>query len=393
MAERTADLESPTGTWRRSPTRCRTTARAARAMSGFSEALLDDYGGRLDETGRGYAERTCPAASDGELIDDLSLPALARRDAPRDGGSERRGRPHRRELEQSEPERHAASHQDSVKASADPILIQRCSRTCWGTPGSSPASVTTARIEFGRSTRRRRRDLLFVRDNGAGFDMAYVEQAVPAVPAPARGSASSRAPASDSPPCSASSSATAAASGPKAPSARARRSTSPSTQRTAMRDRIHPARRGQSRRRGAHPPSAREEQHPQRDPRRARRRRGARLPLRGRQRRPTLLPALVLLDLKLPEGRRPRGAAAHPRRRAHPARPGRHPDLVRPRRTTFRRLRPAPTPTSASRSSSPSSPKPSTPSGMFWLLLNEPPPAVITLRSTTDATPVPAPAE
>ena len=43
-----------------------------RALSGFSEALLEDYSDRLDETGRGYAERI-QAASErmATLIDDL----------------------------------------------------------------------------------------------------------------------------------------------------------------------------------------------------------------------------------------------------------------------------------------------------------------------------------
>ena len=43
-----------------------------RALSGFSEALLEDYGDRLDETGRGYAERVVAASERmARLIDDL----------------------------------------------------------------------------------------------------------------------------------------------------------------------------------------------------------------------------------------------------------------------------------------------------------------------------------
>jgi light-regulated signal transduction histidine kinase (bacteriophytochrome) len=43
-----------------------------RALSGFSQALVEEYGDRLDDTGRGYAGRI-QAASErmGTLIDDL----------------------------------------------------------------------------------------------------------------------------------------------------------------------------------------------------------------------------------------------------------------------------------------------------------------------------------
>ena len=49
------------------------------------------------------------------------------------------------------------------------------SRTCWTTPGSSPARQPEARIEFGMS-QIGGEPTYFVRDNGAGFDMAYVDR-------------------------------------------------------------------------------------------------------------------------------------------------------------------------------------------------------------------------
>ena len=45
------------------------------------------------------------------------------------------------------------------------------SRTCWATPGSSPRESRLARIEFGMPPSGASR-AYFVRDNGAGFDMA-----------------------------------------------------------------------------------------------------------------------------------------------------------------------------------------------------------------------------
>ena len=66
-----------------------------RALSGYSEALLDDYSDHLDETGRGYAERI-QAASErmATLIDDLLQLARVSRshDAHAASRSQRRGR-------------------------------------------------------------------------------------------------------------------------------------------------------------------------------------------------------------------------------------------------------------------------------------------------------------
>ena len=56
-----------------------------RAMEGFSQALIEDYGGRLDETGRHHAERVVLAARKmDQLIDDLlAYSQVTRADLPR----------------------------------------------------------------------------------------------------------------------------------------------------------------------------------------------------------------------------------------------------------------------------------------------------------------------
>ena len=70
-----------------------------RALSGYSEALTEDYGDSLDETGRWYAERIQAATERmGALIDDLLLLAQVSRAEMNlgRGRSQRGGRRHRR---------------------------------------------------------------------------------------------------------------------------------------------------------------------------------------------------------------------------------------------------------------------------------------------------------
>ena len=70
-----------------------------RALSGYGEALTEDYGDRLDETGRWFIERIQAATERmGALIDDLLAPGagIALGNEPRTGRSQRGGRRHRR---------------------------------------------------------------------------------------------------------------------------------------------------------------------------------------------------------------------------------------------------------------------------------------------------------
>ena len=150
-----------------------------RSINGFSKILLEDYAGKLDEKGHGYLHRVCEAAKRmGELIDDLlELSRVGRAEL-------RRGyvdvsalvRTVAAELQKASPDRPVqVLVADRVGADADRSLLQVVLENLLGNAWKFTAAVPEPVIEFGVS----QRDgvlTCFVRDNGAGFDMAYVER-------------------------------------------------------------------------------------------------------------------------------------------------------------------------------------------------------------------------
>ena len=148
-----------------------------RAVNGFSQVLLDDYGDKVGEEGRHYLERVrAGAARMGELIDAvLQLSRLSRRGLVRVPvdmsalASEIVA-----ELQRADPDRPVAVEiQDGLRAEADLAnSFEACCRTCSTTRTSSPPSTEHPRIRFG-AVEENGVLVYFVADNGAGFDMAH----------------------------------------------------------------------------------------------------------------------------------------------------------------------------------------------------------------------------
>jgi PAS domain S-box-containing protein len=151
-----------------------------RAMSGYSTALLDEYGAVLEETGRGYAERIQAAGSQmTALIDDLlRLSRVLRADMhiqTVDLGAEvaritedlRREGPDR--SVQVEIER-------PVQAQADRALIRTVLENLVGNAWKFTSRRDHALIKFGTMPAADSDTCCYVRDNGAGFDPAYVKK-------------------------------------------------------------------------------------------------------------------------------------------------------------------------------------------------------------------------
>ena len=147
-----------------------------RAIDGFSRILVEDYGDVLDATARRHLERVRSAAEQmGRLIDGLL--ALGRVTQ----GSARRewvdlsllARQTAEQLRESQPEREVEFViGDGFREKGDSALIGAALENLMSNAWKFTRGRPDARIEFG-SARENGQTIYFVRDNGAGFDMAF----------------------------------------------------------------------------------------------------------------------------------------------------------------------------------------------------------------------------
>jgi light-regulated signal transduction histidine kinase (bacteriophytochrome) len=148
-----------------------------RALSGYSEALVEDYGDQLDETGRWYTERIQAATERmAALIDDLlSLSSVSRAElslGPVNLSAEVAAIAG--ELQASEPGRRVRfALQEGVWANADHVLIRTVLQNLIDNAWKYTAKRDSATIEFGTTAAKDAGVCCYVRDNGAGFDPAF----------------------------------------------------------------------------------------------------------------------------------------------------------------------------------------------------------------------------
>jgi PAS domain S-box-containing protein len=149
-----------------------------RSMDGFSLALLEDYGDKLDDEGKDFLNRIRASSQRmGHLIDDLlrlsrvtrtelKLQPVNLSDIARDIASSL----------DLQPKGHKVRWliADQVTMHADPnlmrIAMQNLLENAWKFTGKTP----TATIRVGMQERDGL-PVFFVADNGAGFDMAYAD--------------------------------------------------------------------------------------------------------------------------------------------------------------------------------------------------------------------------
>jgi light-regulated signal transduction histidine kinase (bacteriophytochrome) len=151
-----------------------------RSVDGYSQALLEDCASLLDETGRQHIHRIRNASQRmAQLIDGLlTLSRLTRLEMQRERLSlSALARNIAQELQQREPERRVEFViADGLEARADARLMRAALENLLGNAWKYTARHDRPRIEFGTQPQPSGPPVYFVRDNGAGFDMAYVDR-------------------------------------------------------------------------------------------------------------------------------------------------------------------------------------------------------------------------
>ena len=151
-----------------------------RTIDGFSQILIDEYAEVLDEAGKGYLERVRAGSQRmAKLIDDLlELARVTRRDLQiRSCDVSAMTHDIVRDLRAAEPERSVNVRvAEGMQIEADEgllrVALDNLLRNAWKFTGLEPEAV----IEVGSSQADEGVSTFFVRDNGVGFYMAYVDK-------------------------------------------------------------------------------------------------------------------------------------------------------------------------------------------------------------------------
>ncbi|MDZ4339324.1 MAG: ATP-binding protein, partial [candidate division NC10 bacterium] len=150
-----------------------------RSLDGFSQILLEDYNGQLDTQGKDYLLRVRSGAQRmAQLIDDLLRLSRVTRGEIRREAVDLSGaaRSVVTELQKTQPERQLDIRiEDGMVVHGDGRLLRLVLENLIGNAWKFTSKHPRATIEFG-VTQRDGRPAYFVRDDGAGFDMAYADK-------------------------------------------------------------------------------------------------------------------------------------------------------------------------------------------------------------------------
>ncbi len=150
-----------------------------RGMNGFAQVLLDTYRDKLDADGQDFLQEILLNANKmADLIDGLlSLARVTRSDLKREHVDlSAIVREAAAGLGAAEPQRRVeVSVQDALSADMDRRLARALFDNLLGNAWKFTSKQQAARIEFG-AVRKDDAQVFFVRDNGAGFDMAFASK-------------------------------------------------------------------------------------------------------------------------------------------------------------------------------------------------------------------------
>lgn len=150
-----------------------------RHINGFSQALLEDYADQLDDVGKGYLREVRGASQEmAQLIDDLlQLARVTRSDLRREPVNlSHIAEEVIAELQKSTVERAVTVKIEAgLMAQGDTHLLRVVLSNLLGNAWKFTSKREQAEIIFGREGEAGE-PTYFVRDNGAGFEMAYVNK-------------------------------------------------------------------------------------------------------------------------------------------------------------------------------------------------------------------------
>jgi signal transduction histidine kinase len=152
-----------------------------RSIDGFSQVLLEDYGPKLDATAHDYLTRLRGGAQRmGFLIDDLLLLSRVARQPldRREVDVSAMARELVQELRDGERARAIdVTIEDGLRVNADAGLLRIALQNLIGNAWKFTSHTDNARVVIGRTEPENGAEPeIYVRDNGAGFDMAYADQ-------------------------------------------------------------------------------------------------------------------------------------------------------------------------------------------------------------------------
>lgn len=147
-----------------------------RSIDGFSQSLLEDYGDQLDTQGKDYLQRVRKASQRmSQLIDDLlELSRVTRSEMSYQWVNlSRQAQQIAEDLQKTQPERQGEFViAEDIIVRGDARLLRIALENLLGNAWKFTAKRACAWIEFGVE-QHEGKPAYFVRDNGAGFDMAY----------------------------------------------------------------------------------------------------------------------------------------------------------------------------------------------------------------------------